>query len=357
MGNPAARAGSAGGFANTPAADTRPPGCGTEPDGTQCDCLDAPLFTDAPTIYFVLDRSGSMTNPDKWNPVRVVVGKIMRSLGPRAKFGATIFPGASTVDACVPGDEVMSVRNGDAPSSGVDGPATTYLLDVTRLTPFGGTPTGATLEGVLAKLRNLTGRKYVILATDGAPNCNPAASCGFDECQLNIANLNGCPPQGPLNCCEPPGGNREDCTDGLRTTGAIAALKNSGIPVYVVGLPGAAPYGALLDEMATVGGTARPSSPRYFAIGSASEAPLLAALKQIAAQIAGTCVFDLQEPPKNPALVNVYMDDVVLPFEPGNGWTIDGKTVTLVGAACERVKAGDALSVRVIVGCPRREVR
>jgi hypothetical protein len=335
--------------------DTRPPGCGTEPDGTQCDCLDAPLFIDPPTIYFVLDRSGSMGSPDKWNQVRVVVGKIMRGLGPRANFGATMFPGSSTFNACVPGEEIMTVRNGDAPSSGVDGPTTAYLLAVTRVAPFGGTPTGATLEAVRTKLTSVPGRKYVILATDGAPNCNPAASCGFDQCQLNIANVEGCPAQGPKNCCEEPGGFREDCNDGIRTSSAIAALKSVGIPVYVVGLPGAAPYGALLDQMATAGGTARATSPKYFAVDSATEALILAALKQIAAQITGTCVFDLKEPPADPSLVNVYMDDVVLPFEPLNGWKIDGKTVTLLGTACDRVKAGDVLDVRMIVGCPRRE--
>ena len=51
------------------------------------------------------------------------------------------------------------------------------------------------------------------------------------------------------------------------------------------------------------------------------------------------------------------MDDAVLPYEPVNGWTISGKTVTLVGTACERVKSGDVLDVRIIAGCPRIEPR
>ncbi len=348
---------SGGGGFDTSTADTRPPGCGTEPDGSQCECLDAPLFVDPPTIYFVLDRSGSMGTPDKWNQVRVVVAKIMRGLGPRANFGATIFPGKSDLNTCMPGDEIMSVRGGDAPSSGVDGPTTSYLLAVTRLTPFGGTPTGATLEGVRGRLANVPGQKYVILATDGAPNCNAGASCGFDQCQLNIEGFEGCPRGGPFNCCEPPEGWRENCNDGLRTTSAIAALKTAGIPTYVVGLPGAAPYSALLDEMALAGGTARAATPKYFAVDAATEPLMLAALKQIAAQIAGTCVFDLKDTPANPGLVNVYMDDVILPFEPVNGWKLEGKTVTLLGSACERVKSGDVLDVRMIVGCPRREVR
>lgn len=332
-----------------------PPGCGTAPDGSECECLDVPLFYDAPTIYFVLDRSGSMANADKWNQVRVTVGKIMRSLGPRASFGATMFPGPSGTDVCAPGTEIMPVTPGDPPSSGVDGPATTHLLAATRVVPSGGTPTGPTLEGVRARLATAPGRSFVILATDGAPNCNPNAGCGYNQCQPNIENVPGCPKEGPFNCCEPPDGYRENCTDATSTLGAIASLQTTGIPVYVVGLPGAAPYASLLDEMAVRGGTALPTSPRYFAVNAASEDVMLAALKKVAAQITGTCTFDLKEAPANAGLVNVYMDDVVLPYEPVNGWTISGKTVTLVGTACERVKSGDVLDVRIIAGCPRIE--
>ncbi len=334
---------------------SKPPGCGTKPDGSLCECLDVPLFVDAPTIYFVLDRSGSMESQNKWDQVRVTVGKIMRSLGPRASFGAMMFPGPSQTDVCAPGKEIMPVTPGDPPSSGVDGPATTQLLNATRVAPRGGTPTGSTLEAARARLAGTPGRAYVILATDGAPNCNPNAGCGYDRCQPNIEDVPGCPKQGPFNCCEPPDGYRENCTDATSTLGAIKGLQNAGIPVYVVGLPGAAPYASLLDEMALAGGTALSTSPRYFAVNAASEDVMLATLKKIAAQIAGTCTFDLKEEPANAGLVNVYMDDVVLPYEPVNGWTISGKTVTLVGDACDRVKNGEVLDVRIIAGCPRIE--
>lgn len=333
---------------------TPPPGCGTKPDGSLCDCIDVPLFVDPPTLYFVLDRSGSMKTPDKWNKVRVTVATIMRSLGPRANFGAAMFPATGTPDICAPGEEVMSVRPGDPPSS-TDGPTTQYLLAVTRVTPQGATPTGATLNIVKAHVGAVRGKAFVILATDGAPNCNPNASCGFDTCQPNVENAPGCPKEGPFNCCEPPEGLRENCNDSTSTLAGIASLKNSGIPVYVIGLPGAAPYATLLDQMAIAGGTPRDGSPKYFAVDTASEQAMLAALKQIAAKITGTCTFDLTEEPSNPTLVNVYMDDVVLPYEPVNGWTLSGKTITLVGAACDRLKNGDALSMRIIAGCPRIE--
>jgi hypothetical protein len=353
-GGPAVAGGGANQF-NLDGGSLKPPGCGTKADGSQCECLDVPLFVDPPTIYFVLDRSGSMGVNDKWTQIRVVVGQIMRGLGPRANFGATMFPGQA--NNCAPGDEVMSIRGGDPPSSSVDGPTTTMLLAVTRVTPNGGTPTASTLNAVRSTLRGVSGRVFVILATDGAPNCNATAPCGFDQCQPNIEDLPGCPREGPFNCCEPPNGHPEDCNDGSPTLSAIAALKAAQVPVYVVGLPGAGTYGTLLDDMATAGGTALPSSPKYFAVTTASSDSMLSALKKVTAKITGTCSFDLKAAPVDPSVVNVYLDDVVLPYEPVNGWAISDKTITLLGSACERVKSGDALDVRIITGCPRVEPR
>jgi hypothetical protein len=354
MSGPSGAAGT-GGFVDFDAGASKPPGCGMTADGSLCDCVDAPLFGDAPTIYFVLDRSGSMGTPDKWNPVRVTVATIMRGLGPRARFGAAMFPAATSKDQCAPGEEIMSVRDGDAPSSGVDGPTTSFLLAATRVVPGGGTPTAPTLRIVKSHLDPLPGKVFVVLATDGAPNCNPDASCGFDQCQPNVEDMPGCPRGGPVSCCAPPDGHPENCNDASATLAAITALKSGSVPVYVVGLPGADTYAALLDQMATAGGTARSTSPRYYPVDTASQGAILGALKKIAAEITGTCTFDLKEEPKDPSLVNVYMDDVVLAYEPVDGWTISGKTVTLVGSACERVKSGDVLSVRIIVGCPRVE--
>jgi hypothetical protein len=249
----------------------------------------------------------------------------------------------------------MSVRPGDPPSSSVDGPTTSLLLAVTRVTPNGGSPMSATLHFVKSRLAQTPGRSYVIIATDGAPNCNPSAACGYDRCQLNIQNAPGCPSLGPENCCEPPTWDPENCNDDTNTLGEISALKTAQIPTFVLGLPGSGPYASLLDEMAATGGTALPSSPKYFAVNASTEAMMLDALKKIAAKIAGTCDFQLKDTPSDPARVNVYIDDEVLPYEPVNGWTITGKTVSLQGQACARVKNGDALDVRIIAGCPRVE--
>jgi hypothetical protein len=335
---------------------TKPPGCGTAPDGTFCECVDTPLFAEAPNMYFVLDRSGSMAEGNKWQQVRVVVGKIMRSLGPRANFGAMVYPGNVT-DTCAPGIEVMATRPGDPPSSTVDGPTTTMLLDRTAIAPTGGTPTSASLAAALPIVQKLPGKTFVILATDGAPNCNALATCGYDKCMPNMENVEGCPKEGPFNCCQPPEGYRENCLDAPASVGAATNLRTANVPVYVIGLPGTAAYANVLDELAVAGGTAGPVSPKYFAVDAANEAAMLDALKKVAAKIVATCEFTLKDEPADPNLVNVYVDEVVLPYDPAATWKIEGKTVTLLGDTCTKVLNGDVLGVRIIAGCPRIEPR
>lgn len=322
---------------------TKPPGCGVLADGGVCDCVDVALFADAPNIYFVLDHSGSMNADGKWSSVRVTLGRLMRGIGPRANFGAAMYPDGS---GCGTGTEVMSVRPGDPPSSTVDGPATLHLLTVTNRPPQGGTPTAATLRAVLGRVRSLPGKTFVILATDGGPNCNAAAGCDNTMCIPNIENVGGCSPSG-ANCCAPPVGSPEGCLDGDPSVAAVAALKGAGVPVYVIGVPGSLPYASVLNRMAAAGGTGT-----YFAVDSASEATLLSALRKVAAKIVATCTFQLNKPPEDENGVNVYLDDVVLPREPTNGWALSGQSVTLKGEACRRVLDGEVLDVRIIAGCP-----
>lgn len=324
-------------------ATAEPPGCGA---GSSCECIDIPLFAVPPNIYFVLDRSESMVVDDKWQHVRTTVERVMRELGPRAAFGATVFPGFSG-DSCGPSAEIMSVRPGDPPSS-IDGPTTSFLLAATDLPPQGNTPTAGTLRDVLARIQAVSGKTFVVLATDGGPNCGLDATCDLSQCIENIEDAPGCPTAGPRNCCTRPG----QCLDSAATLDAVTALKTMGYPVYVIGIPGSAVYGALLDQMATAGGTASAGTPAYFRVDDSAEAQLLATLRKVLAKIVATCSFSLKTTPPDPGLVNVYLDDVVEPKDPLDGWTLDGKTVTLVGDACTRVMNGDVLGVRVIAGCP-----
>ena len=334
--------------------DPVPLSCNLGPDGGVCACDDEPLLGDPPNLYFILDRSGSMATDGKWSTIALVVERLFVQLGPRAVVGVTVFPNPHDTDTCTAGLEVFPPARGDAPA-GRAGSTETQLIEVLgRIGPNGGTPTAATLEAITPRLRALPGKTYVILATDGGPNCNAAASCDYTQCELNIENAAAsCPAAGPHNCCADPSyGDGTSCLDADPTLAAVAAIAKSGIPVYVVGVPGSAPYATLLDQLAQAGNTARATEPNYFAVDTADVAAFTDAIFSIAAEITGTCTLTLDAVPPDPMQVNVFLDEQVVPATGADGWTLDGQTVTLLGQSCAKVKAGQVLDVRVVAGCP-----
>ncbi|MDP9002871.1 MAG: VWA domain-containing protein, partial [Myxococcota bacterium] len=155
----------------------RVPMCNLGPEGGVCACADEPLLVDPPNIYFVLDRSLSMAQLNKWANIQAVIAKLFIALGPRASVGATVFPDPRA-DGCTPGIQVFAPQRGDNPA-GTPGPTEAALITVlSRIPAGGGTPTAVTLSELLPTLRTLAGKTYVILATDGGPNCNGSAQCG-----------------------------------------------------------------------------------------------------------------------------------------------------------------------------------
>ena len=334
---------------------TPPPGCGVGPTGGVCDCVDQPLLTDVPTMYFILDRSGSMNESNKWPTITTVLGATVTRIGPRSNFGLALFPDPTAGnETCNAGVEVMPVRPGDP--SNTQGRTYSILDEELKIhAPGGGTPTASTLSALLPELRALPGRTFAILATDGGPNCNPSLSCSIDQC---IANIEGsvntaCAPNVAPNCCDRTGvAGPINCLDGAATIAMVTEYKAAGIPVYVLGVPGSGPYAALLDQLATAGGTARASEPLYYSVDTPDETAFTSALSQIAAKITASCTLTLKAPPSDPTLVNVYLDEVAVPPDPTNGWLLQDATVTLLGATCQSVLSGQSLDVRVIEGCP-----
>jgi hypothetical protein len=329
--------------------------CNLGPDGGVCACADQPLLGDPPNLYFVLDRSGSMQQDGKWRTIVTVLGSLVVALGPRANVGAAVFPDPQ-YNNCAPGVEVAPLRRGDAPA-GTAGPTATTLLTVLGgLMANGGTPTAATLEALAPALAKLPGKTYVILATDGGPNCNASANCDVANCELNIESAgSACTPGGSINCCADSSyGSNLSCLDSDPTIAAVTAIAQSGIPVYVVGVPGSAPYAALLDELANAGGTPRSTEPLYYAVNTADVSAFTAAIFGIAATITGTCTLTLNDAPPVPDDINVFLDENVLPQVGPDGWTLDGKTVTILGQSCQAIQTGGILDVRVVAGCPTR---
>lgn len=321
-------------------------------DGGSCGCVELSFLSDVPALYFVLDRSGSMLEANKWQTVRGVIAQTLMKLGPRVRYAASVFPRAGT--QCSAGVEVLNLVDGDSPA-GREGPALRAFIRSTSLSANGGTPTAATLRSLTAAITGISGRRYVILATDGGPNCNEQATCDETQCIANIESYDSrCSPNKQPNCCTDESGfyGRGNCLDADATESAVANLKAAGVSTYVIGVPGSAPYAALLDRVATQGGTARATPPLYYAVDSSDASAFEAALRDIAAKVTASCDLPIDPPPADPSKVNVFFDDTVVPADPDNGWKLEGTTVKLVGEACNKVLAGDVLNLRVIGGCP-----
>ena len=333
--------------------------CNLGPDGGVCACADQPLLGTPPNLYFVLDLSASMSEDNKWRTIVSAIANLVVDLGPRANIGATVFPDPRYV-GCTAGLEVFPPTRGDSPAGHAGPVESAFLTQLGALTPNGGTPTAATLQALAPRLTALPGKTYVILATDGGPNCDLDANCDSSQCEINIeSSASGCTPDGSLNCCADPNYGPDpqlSCLDADPTRAAVAAIAQEGIPVYVVGVPGSAPYASLLDDLAAAGGTSQAADAGggtgYYAVNTADQAAFTTAISAVAAKITGTCTLTLDNAPPDPTKVNVFVDEQVLAQDGPDGWTLSGQTVTILGQTCQNILTGTVLDVRVVAGCP-----
>jgi hypothetical protein len=323
--------------------------------------------TDRPNLYFVLDRSASMSelfedgSHEKYATSSLAIRSVLRAIGHRVSYGAAVFPTFDSADdECTTGEEVFATRPGDPLQyalNGEDGPVLKEFIRVlgTR-PPSGGTPTSATLKALAPTLRDLEGKTAVILATDGEPNCNLDAVCSGSVCPWNMAQVtldDGRVCGQDANCCDPDiveNGPRS-CLDQPATLAALRDLQAAGIPSFIIGLPGSEEFAGVLDAMAEAGGTARAGTPAYFRVTNAGE--LKDTLLGIGVSVAISCSIELSSPPPDPDLVNVYFDDRIVGSNPHDGWVLDGKVhLSIHGSACHQLKSGDVFQVQVIAGCP-----
>jgi hypothetical protein len=320
-----------------------------------------------PNLYFVVDRSGSMLSltgqgkTTRYEAMRIAVVDVVRTLGSRANYGVTLFPGDPLGNGCGPGTEVFPTTRGDLPGGPSNGPVTQAVAKATQSTAVGGTPTSITLSKLLPTLQALPGKTAVVLATDGGPNCNDSYACTSADCTYNIEGgflgSHQCTPS--YNCCDPSivdGPGLYMCLDSIPTIQAVQQIRDAGIRTFVVGIPGSDYYATLLDQLATIGGSARPTSPYYYRVDDMSS--LSQTLLQIGNKVLLTCQFVLEQAPPEPSFVNVYLDQSVVAYDEQNGWTWTSDTkLELHGGACQTLESGAVGQVQVVAGCPTKQPR
>jgi hypothetical protein len=131
----------------------------------------------------------------------------------------------------------------------------------------------------------------------------------------------------------------------------VKTLADRGIPLWVIGLPGSAASSDTLNLLATWGGTKAPLTPSD---GTA----LKDAFASTVETTIDKCKFTFDPPPPAPDDVHLIVTDSNQPggyeIEPSSGWELasDGKSVTLTGEICEKVKSAQFDSWKFIFGCP-----
>ena len=180
-----------------------------------------------PTMVIVLDRSASMLDAGKWTAAVSAIEAFTHSQAPdgaprqaRERFGLMVFPALDPF-GCAPGTLLVGSDffTADAVAASLDQSA-----------PVGGsTPTGESLKAAcsLPELKDETRPRYVLLITDGVPNCAPSyPTPGADAATLAFA------------------------------VDQVKALLAQGVTTFVIGF-GKNVEASALDKMAAAGGAAR----------------------------------------------------------------------------------------------------
>lgn len=347
-------------------------GCeGPPPIENTCGAQIVTVQQQKPTLYFVLDVSGSMNDPlGPRKPTKIASAKqsiiaVVEELGHRVRYGLSTFPGPdepNVAEGCGPGREDFETQEGD-PLVCLNRPATGPVLEsfvgtILNLRAVGNTPLASSLARIAPTILSLDGPTAVILLTDGAPNCNTTTRCGPEQCVLSLAGYeakNGtC--SSTNNCCDPDltddTGVKDPlswCIDGPASVGQVEDLAAAGVPTYVVGIPGAEVFSDVMNQLAIAGGTARSGPVAFFDTTDTDE--LTETLRTIGGEIAQSCELSLKQRPQDSNLFNVYFDAAVIPRDPANGWSLTGDIVRLHGNACAQVSRGDVSEIRMISGC------
>jgi hypothetical protein len=326
-----------------PASDADIGDAGPRPDAAiGCGEFDFNVSNQPADLVLVVDRSRSMEDEiagrqTKWEALLEAVDGVTGALEATIDFGLATYPAS--------GSGGLSCDAGSVLIDPATNNASAIMTRLTRDGTTGATPTASTLEAVgsyfdTPRAGHEAHTSAIVLATDGAPNCNDELSPSSCTCSTMMGG--GC-------------SDARFCLDDTRTYAAIDAIRarTPAIPVYVIGLPGTEAFGSVLSEMARRGGTARAGDPPYYAAGDAMA--LQEALAEIAAGLV-SCTFHMEVVPENPRNVRIIVDGMEVPHtdDRSEGWAYtDGtnSTIELFGMWCDRLSDGGAHEVTAQYAC------
>jgi len=207
---------------------------------------------------------------------------------------------------------MMNVTNGSStPTRAAMNAATSYLM-------------------ARAAMPDFPNPKFIVLATDGQPNC--------------------------------PASGQSSADDGPGAIAAVTAANTAGFKTFVVGIA-ASGTGAetTLNAMADAGGYPQMGgATKYY--GVADTAGFAAVLRTLV-MMAGTCTFSVPPPPTNDGTTSrgdIKVQGTIggvktdIPMDANNGWTFTDANMTSInlhGSACDSVMAGTTSSVTIVFNC------
>jgi hypothetical protein len=267
------------------------------------------LLPDVAEITLIADRSGSMSSrfgdhSTRWGALKTAVNVVLPRVEDGFDIGFELFPVGG---------------NCGVPSGGMTFPPSRgnarLIADLLRRTgPDGNTPTRAAIDGAAGYFRAnaTTRRRFVLLATDGEPNCGS-----------------------PLN----------------EVLSSITTLRATGVDTFVLGVPGPRES---LNQMARAGGRARAGSTAFYEAETTRQ--LVDAMNAI---VGATNSCEYPVPSGIPAITDVSLFRVLIggaavPADAANGWSFtDGSRsrIRFNGNACVTLRTGTTFGAVVAYNC------
>jgi hypothetical protein len=340
------------------------------------------------------------TCPTRWSTLSTTVTQFLQDPSPSARFGLTFFPqppDSNVADQCTPTLSVAApipiTADDSLPSllsladAGINALATVQSSNPQGPTGTGGgTPTGDSMKyfnSNPAAVVDSDRDAYVLLLTDGLPNCNAGlgSTVGTPSCVCTLQSDQDCIDARPAGI---------GCLDDTATVNVISELKSAKEITTVVlgfGADTAAPAAdSTLEAMAVAGGfpprvcpnkkdpcgatnpcdlgTGHCSKQYYEAVDASS---LAAALAQIYAGVgAKACIVPINEVPTNEQLISVLVNGSPVLSGPDT-WAYqptgslppdlapnpDGPTLQFFGALCTQIQASSKanplqLQIRIV---------
>jgi len=345
-----------------------------------------------PELMLMVDRSGSMLKPvnpanancpagcgtlsnqcpascpTRWSELKGAMNDFLTTYGAVARMGLTPFAGPfdPTLGSCNPGTvQVDTSTSNDVPSE-LQAQSATINTQIGSISPNYGTPTGPTLKNLAsyAPLQNPDRDDYILLLTDGLPNCNPDNA---NEYTSDPAAQAACKcTESSASTCATPGYTRLLCLDQDYSVQQVAALQALGVKTVVVGFGSETASGdgpAALTAMGAAGGYKltcphgldsecaggtcnlgdQTCSNTFYQAGD--RAALSAALARLAQTIDPfPCKYDLPLVPSDEKFISVVVDGMAVPRGPQTWQYVPPQEVDLVGDLCTQAEATNTLS-------------